>query len=632
MDTYVGTNKDDLFIADNIGGSKTTSSAADTLDGGKGTDDTFKLYDASVTAVDLPTLKNIENVEIYDNAAVAGVNLEKWDTVETLLLVRDAAASYILGKKVTTVNLEDVAANQKLTFDTALTAATLGVNNVTTPTAVTVAGAALKTLTVDASGKASTIADIKNGAIETLNINGKADLTLTSVAGLTAVKTIDGSKAEGKLDLDLTGTPATLKTVKTGTGDDTLALNITVADGTTIDLGAGNDKLVAGGSVATSTTTVIDGGAGIDSLDAALVNVGNSGVFKNFEILSLASASIDLDLALVNKSTFTTIAIDAGAVASVVRKVSTSQSLTVNADGSTSTELVFKDVAGTADAYTINFAKDAVNDGVGGGANTVDAGTVTINGIETVTVNSTGLATTDTNKIKLTDADAKSLVITGDKAIDVSFTAFGKAGGTAADGLGVSTIDASAATGAVTIDATVVNAAANGITIKGGAGKDKIDMTNLVVTATTSDKIIVNAGAGDDEITVGAKGGILTGGAGKDTFVVTAAKATASTEAGSVFTTITDIEKGDKIKAAYGNTTLVKTDLSTVLPNLDAAITKALAAGSNTEWFQFGSDTYLVINDTTATFSANDVVVKINGLVDLSNSTIDTGVGTLTIA
>ena len=160
MDTgkdFTGTNKDDLFIADNSG-TNVKASAADTLDGGKGKD-TFKLYDdgsaaGTTTTGSLPTLKNIENVVIYDNTNSAGtVDLKKWDSVETLFLVRDGANTYDLGEKVTTVNLEDKAATTTLNFDNALTAATLGVNNVTGANTVTVAGTALKTLTVDASGK-----------------------------------------------------------------------------------------------------------------------------------------------------------------------------------------------------------------------------------------------------------------------------------------------------------------------------------------------------------------------------------------------------------------------------------------------------------------------------------------------
>jgi S-layer protein len=134
---FIGTNKGDLFTADNSTGVSKIS-AADTLDGGKGVD-TFKIYDdttaavaaTTVTAGSLPTLKNIENVALY-NLYVGDLDLKKWDTVETLYVVNAAATAggaakgFEVGKKVTTVNFEDIAVNQTLTFDKDLTAATVG--------------------------------------------------------------------------------------------------------------------------------------------------------------------------------------------------------------------------------------------------------------------------------------------------------------------------------------------------------------------------------------------------------------------------------------------------------------------------------------------------------------------------
>ncbi len=407
-----------------------------------------------------------------------------------------------------------------------------------------------------------------------------------------------------------------MTSVKTGSGNDTVTVAAAVASGETIDLGAGNDKLVKSGAatVATSTTTVIDGGAGIDSLDAALVTAGNAGVFTNFETLSL-NATADLDLNLVNKSTFTTIAID-GTGASTVRNVSTSQSLTVNATAGATTTLLFKDVAGTADAYTINFNADNA-------AATVDAKNVIINGIESVTVNSAGKATTTKNVIELTDDAAKSLVITGDKAIDVSFDTAGFGSATAAtaiNGLGVATIDASAATGVITIDTANVKVAFNGLTVKTGSANDVITLA--------AQKATVDAGAGDDTIIVSTTGGTLTGGAGKDIFNVTLAKVGTAGDltAASVITNITDLTAGDTIKLVTGGTfnkTVVDVSLAT---NIDGAINAALAVANTaneTAWFQYAGNTYVVQNDSTeAAATANDIIVKINGLVDLTNSTL----------
>ena len=663
---FTGTNKGDLFIADAT--SKITASAADTLDGGKGVD-TFKVYDATGPTVGLktlPTLKNIENVVIYDNKTAA-LNLTKWDTVEKLFLVNSvttagAGNGITLGEKVSTVNFEDIATitnAQVVNFDNALTAATLGLNKVTVNGAatntITVNGTALKTLTVDASGKASNVA-LVNTAIETLNITGKANLTLDAThTSITSVKTVDGSKAEGNLTFSNT---LAMTSIKTGSGNDTVTVAALVDSGETINLGAGNDKLLKGaGTIAAGS--IIDGGAGIDSLDSALVTVGNAGVFVNFETLSLttaiATAGAALDMDLLKNSTITSIAKDAGANVHFVKNVQKSQSLTINTNATAATTLVFKDVAGTADAYTINFDKETT------GA-TVDANVVTIEGIETVTVNSLGKtsAATDTNKITLKDTAAKSLVITGDKNIELvlgtAANEFGSAtAATDTNGLGVSTIDASASTAGITIatgELVKINTAWSGLTIKGGAGVDSIttgattakaltietgagnDTIILTGATTATEKIIVNAGAGDDDITVGATGGTFTLGTGKDKIDASAAAITAAgpgiTAATSVFTTITDIEKGDVIEG-LSSVLFAKADISTA-NSLDTALNKAANIG-NVTWFQYDGNTYIVDAATTAssgTLATGDLVVKLNGIVNLGNSTISSG--DLTIA
>ncbi len=670
---FIGTNKSDLFIADNSVNGKVNATAADTLDGGKGVD-TFKVYDdASTPATSttikaglLPTLKNIEKVVIYDNkSTVAGaIDLTKWDSVETLSLVRDASTGgYNLGKKVTTVNVEDkvVAANTATTlnFDDALAAATLGLNKVTVNGAFTntisVDGAALKTLTVDAYGKDSivTLTQAGGAAIETLNITGRADLTLTlAAAGIaTTVKTVDGSKAEGDLTFSNT---ASMTSIKTGSGDDKVTVAADVASGETIDLGAGNDKLVKGaGSVAAGS--IIDGGAGIDSLDSTLVTVGNAGVFASFETISLNTApATPLDMDLLTKSTITSIAKD-GNNAHTLLNVKKSQALTINTNttGTAGTTLTFKasEVAGTADAYTINFDKETTG--------ITDANVVTIAGIETVTVNSLGKtsAATDTNKITLKDADAKSLVITGDKNIELvlgtAANEFGTAGASG-DGKGVATIDASASTAGIKITTLAnIGIAEKGLTIKGGAGDDNIvtgataakaltietgagDDDIILTNATTpTEKIIVNAGAGDDDITVGATGGKFTLGAGNDKIDVSAATAATTTVAtGAIRTTITDIAKGDKIVFGAGGSTLFAKATITGANNLDEALNLAAASTTNvTTWFQYAGKTYIVDDNNAATvLNGADIVVELNGLVDLGNSTLNVATGELTIA
>jgi hypothetical protein len=61
------------------------------------------------------------------------------------------------------------------------------------------------------------------------------------------------------------------------------------------------------------------------------------------------------------------------------------------------------------------------------------------------------------------------------------------------------------------------------------------------------------------------------------------------------------------------------------------AITAATSANAATaQWFTYGGDTYVVDNIVAGSgVSADDVVVKLSGILDLSGST---GTGTATIA
>ena len=66
---------------------------------------------------------------------------------------------------------------------------------------------------------------------------------------------------------------------------------------------------------------------------------------------------------------------------------------------------------------------------------------------------------------------------------------------------------------------------------------------------------------------------------------------------------------------------MTKITLDSSVTNLNEALLLATAdAGAN--WFQYGSDTYVVAADATVGVGADDVVVKISGLVDLGTAAI----------
>ena len=100
--------------------------------------------------------------------------------------------------------------------------------------------------------------------------------------------------------------------------------------------------------------------------------------------------------------------------------------------------------------------------------------------------------------------------------------------------------------------------------------------------------------------------------------------------------TIKDFSKGDKLKigANLGGTidqNIARYDSTKSLDfanNLSRALDVANAAGNKLAYFTYtdpdsnATDTYLVRSDATAGISADDYVVKLNGIVDLANATL----------
>ncbi|MDP2125774.1 MAG: hypothetical protein Q8K97_00220 [Pseudohongiella sp.] len=488
-------------------------------------------------------------------------------------------------------------------------------------------------LTINSAGSKNALDVSGFTAAKSLTIAGASAFTLLSGTAAT-VTAIDGSAATGALTLGTINTAAvnvktgagadsfTLGaakvTVDSGAGNDTVTLGGAIAVGSSINLGAGNDKLlVTTGSVATNTlaaTTVIDGGAGTDTVAAALINAGNAKQFINFEELD-ASATANLDVELMTGSTITGLTLSGGTGGATLSNVAKGVGLSVTGSNTGITTINVKDaalVSSTADTFAVTFA---------GTTGTVAAGTLKLDGVENVTLASGG--TTGTNTVALDIDKLKTVAITGSKALTLTFiaTAGDTAPGTGVLG-GVTSIDGSAATGILTINTANVTAAAAGITINTGSAAD-------VITIAT--KSTVNAGAGNDTITVtaagAANGSTLTGGAGNDTFVVKdAVYATAEVS----IVTITDFTAGaDKITFKDQGTEVfnaTKVDISAAT-NLTGALDIA-AAGNGAvngivNWFQYGADTY-IIQDLTAgaTIAATDVVVKLTGLIDLSGLTV----------
>ena len=228
------------------------------------------------------------------------------------------------------------------------------------------------------------------------------------------------------------------------------------------------------------------------------------------------------------------------------------------------------------------------------------------------------------------------------------------------------TIDASGATGAVTIvagltqvdihndadanadSASITNLIFTGLTITGGAGADKL--VNLAAAGivnggagadaitVTGAAAVVDGGAGNDTITVNAAvSTTLTGGAGNNTYVLTAAKAGADATTAPKMTTITDYKTSDTLNIG-DSTPWAKADVSAA-GSLQAALVLCAKDGDagNASWFTWGTNTYIV-KDSGASGTADDdlgeddVIVKLTGVFDLSVLSGDATTGLIGLA
>ena len=158
------------------------------------------------------------------------------------------------------------------------------------------------------------------------------------------------------------------------------------------------------------------------------------------------------------------------------------------------------------------------------------------------------------------------------------------------------------------------------VTIKGGSGND-------VLTGSATANDIISGGAGNDIITYDGGADVFTGGAGNDTFVV----GVAGTK--TAYLTIADATAGDIIDLSALGTVAAKTaaQMLAAKVTLGAAATfdqyldSAAAGGANSlAWFNFGGDTYLVVDQNAGnTFvSGTDAVIKLTGVVSLGTSSI----------
>ena len=395
------------------------------------------------------------------------------------------------------------------------------------------------TLNVTTTGANSTLANITTGGVTAVTVAGTKVLTLTSTAGLTALKTVTVSGSAG-IKADLSGATVTSvdasatsgantvtvdaskATFTGGSGVDTITLAATVPS-KAVSLGAGDDSLNLG-ALAGTPTGKLDGGAGTDNLTmtAALAATASgsatfAGVVTNFEKVTLTGATNQtIDLAVLGNFNYVT---TSGGNGLTLSNLPTGGTLVLNGAGTAYTIGNSAFTAGTND--TINLS---LTDGTGAQVNFATTG-ITASGVENFVITTADTQATPSgtfnDTVTLLGNSAKSITVSGNAGLTLTAT---DTAATTVDASGISlggftftsgalasaAVIKGSATGTNTIDFT---AATKAVTYTGGTGND-------AVTAAANNNIIT-LGDGTNSVTATSGNNTITGGANADTVTVT---------------------------------------------------------------------------------------------------------------
>ena len=484
------------------------------------------------------------------------------------------------------------------------------------------------TLDLTTTGSDSTLTNIFEGGLTTLNLAGTQTLTLDSASGLSSLA---GVKVSGSA-----GLTANLSKVTKLTSIDASATsgNVTVSiDGT-------KASYLGGSGIDTVTLTgipnqTINGGAGTaDVLKVSATNASSlvsAALVSGFEEVVFSSSTNET----INTSNF----------------VGATQFTTSGGNGQTLSNMVSGNtlqLTGAGTAYTVS------GTGFLTGVNDTLNVKLTDNSTAGVQFAATGINAVNVENIAITVTDAQAnptgtfndaLTLQGNSVKTI--TVAGNAGlSLNATSTALTSVDASGLTkgGFTWTSGNLTDA----ITVKGSeTGANVINLSSVsaaVVNYTGgSGSNSLTTGNGNDIVTLGNSAGtntFISFGSGTDKLVLAGI---ATTKA--AFTQTTGLGIGDSIdfsgaKGAAINA--VQTNLGAQLSGqvsldnyLNAATAASVTAGTSAvlSWFQFSGNTYIV-QDTSAnsTFTAGaDSVVMVSGLIDISGSSISAGVVSLSL-
>lgn len=601
-------------------------------------------------------------------------NVTTATTVNLKYGTSDTTANIILDTAGKTGNVLTLDVNAGAAVTTANITTTVGASNVLLANA----GAALKTINITGDKAltldANAVLTIKtiNASTATGNMTVTApttsDLAFTGGSGDDVIKfaagkfntldVVNGGTGKDTLSLADTGAPSTdlLKAINAATNFETLAFSgggatidaALITNGVTsysVETTAGNFVLTNNTSAGTVTYTALNNAASTDSIANKLGDLtANVALIANSTSQSTTGAETLTGINTLNlSSTFTGTGVQATANAFGTTDAGNADNTKFVVTGTQ--DLIIAPLKGTTTGSTVDASAftgkltatgSAVADSLTGGsaADKLAGGDITgqTDGVKEVDAITVTLAAA---------ADTFNVVVGGvTQAVTATATTAGTAGAIVTALTGNATI---AALVSVAVDAG--NTSKVNITwLTAGAKTDvTIGAFSAATTAGTAAEVTagVNASAG----TGTAAADVLTGNAGADTFIFKGLQDSAYVSTAATVDKITDFTAGsDKIDISaiahdvtasltaatpvYNYTSGSLVAQATVQASVNAASPSTLAAAvtaaatqivaDKVGVFQYGGDTYVFLNDHTATVATTDGLIKLTGAVTLA--------------
>ena len=598
-------------------------------------------------------MTSIETMHIYDQNANFTIAVTNQASVTTLNLTRgDGDVGATVGADVATVNLADMGLNDAstnngvtITFAAADTTAVVGLDKITvgTNTAdedVNLVGAALATVTINATGTASSFEDLIIAGASTITINAAVALTTTllSTTSTTGALTITGAGAVNLATLD-----DGINTITATSATGALTAAIGAAVDTVVTLGSGNDVITAStaDALVTADTLAVNAGAGTGDVLVITETVdvdtaADVARYTNFEVINTADS---VNLALFAGVTSLQIT---GGTAEVYSGMNATQAaaVTFRADNTTSTAFTLTNATGTSDAITINLASTTTTTDVDViGISVVDFETVTFNA--TTGTNTTGdtaigfLANSadSVSAINLTGTADVTLTVAANvlDVVAVNINASAMTG--TADFTLVQTsnlVAGSTVTGTLNGD-TIALGSTRGSTYNGGLGNDGFSGALAVLVASGTNDTVISGGAGTDTLTLSDTSTTLTDNhfsfiTGMEVLALSNTIGDLALTTGAAFNTAfaTGATITTGTMAAAKDVTLAA-GLASVGINLTIDATSLVGTANEAQSITTGSGA------DTITFTGDDTFIGVNGAAQ-GTIVISTGAGADTIS